>query len=250
MTLAQGSWPTYTEAALDSVRRERREINRECRAFQRFRRRIQAIETQAPRFGHPVVGVKRDLTSAEESVRETIEPEYHDTVMAVDHYDDVYADSFETSISAEFGADVLVLLSEATAFSPVIKQRLLEAAQQCIDSRRAFLETLQDECATLKDARSTVKEIREVIKEFDSTAVQGFTDTELSDRYDTLHKLSDECESWIQQRQENIHAHRVERSADMDADPDLCSYLYENLEVDYPVLATFADVLEIVSRYE
>lgn len=250
MTISQYTWPIYTDAALDSVRRERREVKRECQAFQGFRQRVQAIETQTPRFEQPVVGVKRDLASAEDSIRETIEPEYRDTVMAVDHYDDVYADSFSTSISAEFGADVLVLLSEATAFSLVIKQRLLEAAQQCIDSRRAFLETLQDEYATLKDARSTVQKIREVIKEFDSTAVQGFTDTELSDRYDTLHKLSDECESWIQQRQEEIHARWVERSADVDADPDLCSYFYEELEVDYPVLATFADIMETISRYE
>ncbi|XCF18282.1 hypothetical protein ABSL23_17090 (plasmid) [Halobacterium sp. NMX12-1] len=170
--------------------------------------------------------------------------------MAVDHYGDVYGDSFEASLSAEFGVDLLVLISEATTFSPLIKQRLLEAAQQCIDNRRVFLETLQDEFTTLKDAQSTGQEIREAIAELDSTESQGISDTELTDRYDTLHTLTDECESWIQQRQEEIHAHRIDRSADVDAHTDLCSYLYEGMEVDYPVLATFVDLLEIISQYE
>ncbi|CQH65030.1 uncharacterized protein HHUB_6047 (plasmid) [Halobacterium hubeiense] len=250
MTLAQGSWPTYTDAALDSVRQERREVERECRAFQRFRQRIQTVDTRTPRFERSVVGVNQNLTSEEKPVRDTIEPWYRDTVMAVDHYGDVYGDSFEASISAEFGVDVLVLISEATTFSPLIKQRLLETAQQCIDNRRVFLETLEDEFHTLKDAQSTVQEIREAIAEFDSTELQGISDTELTDRYDTLHTLSDECKSWIQQRQEEIHAHRINRSADVDAHTDLCSYLYEGLEVDYPVLATFVDILEIISQYE
>ncbi|MDS0478409.1 hypothetical protein [Natrinema sp. 1APR25-10V2] len=192
----------------------------------------------------------QNLTSEEKSIRDTIEPWYHDTVMAVDHYGDVYGDSFEASFSAEFGVDVLVLISEATTFSPLIKQQLLEAAQRCIDNRRVFLETLQDEFTTLKDAQSTVQEIREAIAELDSTESQGISDTELTDRYDTLHTLNDECKSWIQQRQEEIHAHRIDRSADVDAYTDLCSYLYEGLEVDYPVLATFVEILEIISRYE
>lgn len=250
MTLAQGSWPTYTDAALDSVRRERREVERECRAFQRFRQRIQTLDTQTPRFERSVVGVDQSLTSAEKSVRDTIEPWYRETVMAVDHYGDVYGDSFEASLSAEFGVDMLVLISEATTFSPLIKQRLLEAAQQCIDNRQVFLETLQDEFTTLKDAQSTVQGSREAIAELDSTESQGISDTELTERYDTLHTLNDECKSWIQQRQEEIHAQRIDRSADVDAYTDLCSYLYEDLEVDYPVLATFVDLLEIISQYE
>ncbi|MFC6616145.1 hypothetical protein ACFQAS_14645 [Halopenitus salinus] len=250
MTLAQGSWPTYTDAALDSVRRERREVERECRAFQRFHQRIQTVDTQTPRFERSVVGVDQNLTSEEKSIRDTIEPWYHDTVMAVGHYSDVYGDSFEESLSAEFGVDVLVLISEATTFSPLIKQQLLEAAQQCIDNRRVFLEALKAEFTTLKDAQSTGQEIREAIVELDSTESQGISDTELTDRYDTLHMLNDECKSWIQQRQEEIHAHRIDQSADVDAYTDLCSYLYEGLEVDYPVLATFVDILEIISQYE
>jgi hypothetical protein len=72
--------------------------------------------------------------------------------MAVDRYGDVYGDSFEACLNTAFGVDVLVLILEATTFSPLIKQRLLEATQQCIDNPLVFLATLQDEFTTLQGA--------------------------------------------------------------------------------------------------
>jgi hypothetical protein len=169
--------------------------------------------------------------------------------MAVDHYEVVYADSSEDSMNAEFGAD-LFMVSEAGNFSPVIKQRLLAAAQQCIHCRPAFLVTLKDEFTKLKDAQSPGQDIREAITEIDSTESHGNSDTELTDRCDTPPTINDECKSWLQRRQEEIHANRSELSAHVDAYTRLRSHLYEALEVDLPVFATFVDILEIISRYE
>ena len=244
------SLTTYTDAALDSVRQERSEVERECQAFRRFRQRIQSLETDAPQIEQPSVGVQQGLSYAEPSVRNVIEPCYRETVMAVDHYNDVYDDSFKTSISAEFGADVLLLISEASSFSPAIKQRLLHAAKRCIDSRRVFIETLEDEYATLTDALSTVRGIQETVVGIDDEELQGLLTTQLTSRYETLQSLTDECEEWLQRRQEQIHARRSERSSDEHGCTDLCSYLYETLEVAHPVLATFIDVVEIIRRYE
>ena len=98
--------------------------------------------------------MQQGLSYEQRSLRDEVESRYRETVMAVDHYDDVYDDSFEASINAEFGTDVLI--STASSISPVIKQRLLDAAQRSIDTRRLFLETLEDENATLTDARSEV----------------------------------------------------------------------------------------------
>lgn len=128
MTTGEPSWPTHLDAALESVRRERREVERECQAFRRFRKRTQGLKTTTPQIEQPSGGVSQRFSSAQQSVRDVIEPCYRETVMAVDHYDDVYADSFEASLSTEFGADVLLLISEATSFSLFIKQRLLGAA--------------------------------------------------------------------------------------------------------------------------
>ena len=250
MTLLRDSWPTYTDTALNRVRRERGEVERECQAFRRFRQRIRNLETRTPQIEQPSIGMHQGLSYAERSVRDVIEPCYRETVMAVDHYDDVYADSFEVSISAEFGTDVLIQISEASSFSPVIKQRLLDAAQRCIDSRRIFLETLEDEHATLTDAQSTVRGIRETVVEIDDGELHSLLVAQLTSRYETLQSLTDECEEWLQRRQEQLHARRVERSSDECDHSDLCSYLYDTLEVDHPILATFSEVMEVIYRYE
>ena len=250
MTVVRDSWPTYTDAALDSVRRERSEVERECQAFRRFRQRIQSLETRTPQIEQPSIGMQQRLSHAERSVRDVIEPCYRETVMAVDHYDDVYDDSFEASISAEFGADVLFLISAASSYSPIIKQRLLDAAQRCIDSRQVFLETLENEYATLTDAQSTVREIRQRVVELDDEELQGLSDTQLTSRYETLQSLTDECKEWLQRRQEQIHARRSDRSSDDHGCTNLCSYLYETLEVNHPILAILVEVMEIIHRSE
>ena len=249
MTVVQDSWPTYTEAALDRVRRVRSEVKRECQAFRRFRQRTQSLETRAPQIEQPSIGMQQRLSHAEQSVRDVIEPCYRETVMAVDHYDDVYDDSFEASISAEFGADVLFLISAASAYSPVIKQRLLDAAQQCIDSRQVFLKILEDEYATLTDAQSTVREIRQRVVKLDEE-LQGLSDTQPTSQYETLQSLTDECKEWLQRRQEQIHARRSERLSDDPSCTDLCSYLYQTLEVNHPILAILVEVMEIIHRFE
>lgn len=243
-------WPMYLESAFESVRRERREVKRECKAFRRFGQRIQSLETATPQFKQPSVEMQQGVSYAQRSARDVVEPCYRETVMSVDHYDEVYDDPFEASITAEFGADVLLLISNATSFSPVIKQRLLAAAQRCIDSRRLFLETLENESATLTDADSTVQKIRDTVVDIDDEESHELSATQLTSRFETLQMLTDECEERLQRRQEQLHVRRSERSSDSYGGTDLCSYLYETLDVDYPVLVTFVEVVEIVYRYE
>ena len=250
MTTEEPSWPTYLDAALESVRRERREVERECQAFRRFRKRTQSLKTDPPQIEQISGGAHQRFSSAQPSVRDVIEPYYRETVMAVDHYDDVYGDSFETSISAEFGADVLLLISEAMSFSQVIKQRLLGAAQQCIDRRRVFIETLETESAMFKDAQSTIQTIRNTVVEIDDEDLRDLSVTQLTSRQETLQSLTRKCEEWLQRRQEQIHVRRSERSSGERDYTTLCSYLYEPLDVDHPILATFVEVMEIIRGRE
>ncbi|WP_442908234.1 DUF7260 family protein [Halobacterium sp. KA-6] len=54
MTSGSLSWPTCLESAFESVRRERREVERECRAFRRLRQRIRSLETDTHKLNsHP-----------------------------------------------------------------------------------------------------------------------------------------------------------------------------------------------------
>lgn len=239
MTLKQDSWPTYMSAALDSVQQECSEIESECQAFRRFRQRIQRLEIRRPQIEKPSFDTQEIYSRSEYSVHGIIEPHYRETVMAVDHYDDVYDDTFETSIRAEFGVAVELLLSETTTFSPVVKQGLLDAVQQCIDNRQVFLETLNDESITLKEAQSGAQEIQQTVLEIDDEQLNTLSVTQQINRYETLQSLKDECEGWLRRRQEQLHDSHSKNTYGEDRNDDLYPYLYASLDVSHPVLSAF-----------
>ena len=242
MTLERDLWQTYIGAALDSVRQERSEIECECQAFRRFRQRIHSLESQSPQIEEPFLGRQEVCSQSGGPVRDMIEPHYRETVMAVEHYDDVYDDSFEASIGDEFGVDVERLLSETTTFSPVVKRGLLDAAQQCIDRRQVFLETLENEYVTLKEARARAHEIQQKVIEIDSEQLQDLSVTQQIERYETLQSLKDNCEEWLQRRQEQVHARRSKNAPVEGGSNGLYPYLYSSLDVSYPILSTFTEI--------
>lgn len=250
MKSGRPAWPTYLESAQETVRRECQQIERECLAFQRFRQRVHDFETATPQIGPLSVGMHQGFTCSQRSVRDRVEPWYRETVMAVDHYDDVYEDSFTTSFSAEFGTDVLHMISDASTFSSGIEGRLLNVAQQCIDSRQRFVDMLEDESATLSDAESNVRKIQHTIDKIDDEDGRCLSTAHVTSRFEALQSLNDECEEWLQRRQDQIRGRRFDRSSGASGGTDLCSYLYESLNVNHPILATFVDVMEIICRNE
>ena len=242
MTLERDSWQTYIGAALDSVRQERSEIECECQAFRRFRQRIHSLEFQSPQIEEPSLKMQEVCFESGRSVRDVIEPHYRETVMALDHYDDVYDDSFEASLSAEFGVDVELLLTEATTFSPLVKRGLLDAAQQCTGNRQVFLEMLDDEYVTLKETQSRVHKIQQTVSEIDEEQLHTLSPTQQTDRYETLQSLKADCEEWLQRRQEQIHDRRSKNAPVERGSSDLHPYLYSSLDVSYPILSTFTEI--------
>jgi hypothetical protein len=53
---------------------------------------------------------------------------YHETVMALAHYDDVYDDSLTTSLAQECGAEIATALGEETPLTALLQQRVSVAA--------------------------------------------------------------------------------------------------------------------------
>lgn len=242
MTLEPDSWSRDMEAALDCIRRERDEVECECRAMQRFRQRIQRLDTHTPQIEQPTFGTQQRLSPSRRLVRDRIESCYRETVMAVNHYDDVYGDSFEESVSIEFGTEIARQISEATSFSPIFQQHLLDATQRCITNRRIYVETLQDERTALKDAQSTVRKIRQMVLKINDEQLQCLSGTQLTTQYETLHSMRQECEGWLQSRQQQLHARLSKESPVADANTGLCPYLYASLDVTYPILSTFVAI--------
>ncbi|TQQ78754.1 hypothetical protein EGH24_12995 [Halonotius terrestris] len=214
------------------------EVKQECEAFKRFCQRIRTLETQIPQITQPSFRTQQIRSFSEQSVRDVIELCYRETVMAVDHYEQVYGNSFGDEISAEFGNNVAVLILEATLLSPLLKQRLLQAAQQCINSRRIFLKTLEDEQNTLKAAHSTCQKIQQTLFSNEDNSLNTLSNRRLIEQYESIRSLDDECEKWLHRRQQQIHDRRSTNSTKGEYRV-LCPYLYTSLDVTYPILTIF-----------
>ena len=242
MTVDTERWPDYTEAAVTTITQEIDEVRSECEAFQAFQQRVQELDASMKETQAPVLTEYQTRTSVEERV----ESLYQETVMDVSHYEEVYDDSVQESVSAEFGNEVKAAISQATGVSPQLQQLLLKAARRSILRRRVFLHTLSNEQTTVKDAWASLRETRTIVEELDCQPLFDSSFDDLIETRETLLCLEDDCRSWLNQRQDQLHDRQLSSNRGDDFEPDLCTYLYQPLEVTYPILATVIETIEIV----
>ena len=246
MTVDTERWSDYTEAAITTVTQEIDEVRRECESFQTFQQRVQELDTSPKEIQVPVRAQYQTRHQPRTSVEERVESLYQETVRDVSHYEAVYNDSVQESVSAEFGAEVKAAISEATGVSPQLQQLLLKVAQRSILRRRVFLDTLSDERTTLRDVQASLRKTRTTVEELDCQPLLDRSFDDLIEIRETLFCLEDDCRSWLNQRQDQLHDRQLSSSRIDDIEPDLCTYLYQSLEVTYPILATFIETVEII----
>jgi len=88
-------------AALDSLRHEYEEIRAERCGFERFVGRLEEIECERPKWTQ-VGGIDEPAGTRLETVREA----YRETVMSVEHYEEVYDKTLCEDVAAEFGSEI------------------------------------------------------------------------------------------------------------------------------------------------
>ena len=173
---------------------------------------------------------------------------YEDTVMGVSHYDEEYDDTVTDSMAEEFGPSISAALASGQPFTLVLKQQLMQAAQEAQEEREWFLEILDTEQTELQKARTHLETAED---ELESTTVglpseQSYG--ELIQGYERLREVEADCELLLDHRQkQRIDGHN---SVDTlrNTITDIQSYLYSALPVTYPVLADTTALLEKVRR--
>src|SRR5699024_2283759 len=68
---------------------------------------------------------------------------YRETIMAVDHYADVYDDTLKENRSQEFGPEVATTVLTSDQLTPQLRDRLGECSQQARESRHSLLQGLK-----------------------------------------------------------------------------------------------------------
>lgn len=210
--------------ARDRVRRDRREVRAELRALERFADRVEAIEagTDAPTAPAGVAALSRATPDTMGEVRDA----YRSTVMAVDHYDEVYGEGLAENVAAELTPEIADAMTGAATTVPAgFKSAVRSAVDTTADCRRSHLRLLGEEAQSLAEAESVLGEVIDAVE--DPTRSRRAAVARL--------------DAVAAGRQPEIH-----RRTGRASGHELCSYLYDEEPWTYPVLSAVATLRRTV----
>jgi hypothetical protein len=232
---------TRIDEARRVVAAERSTVSDEHDAFEAFDRRVADLSTVTVATEPPVMTDTHPSDSSLERVRSA----YAETVMSVPHYEAEYGDSVPESLAVEFGEDLAAAVVGGTALTPECRDAVRAAAAAARQERSDFLDVLDREAESLATAADAVADVRTTVEGLDDRPLptRGFDD--LRDCWSRLTDLEARTDAIGMRRQETIRGHR----GDLPGVPtDLTEYLYADLSVSYPVLATVADLGSDLAR--
>lgn len=211
-------------------------------AFTEFCRRVADVEVSSlqPDGGSqltvPVQAVRKRM---QPSGCDRIQQAYRDTLLAMSHYKDEYDESLREHMAHELGTAIADTIHTESRLTQPIKQTTLEASQQAATKREALLSQLEAERNALQTARSTLTEIATDLRTYNARPLQAYTFPDLREIYTFLDDAEAQCEQVATQRQTALHEddrtgpHRFELG-------DLQTYLYQEMDMTYPILADIA----------
>lgn len=229
------------DAARDCLRTERRRTIDEQEAFRAFERRIRRLDRQ----GAPAQKGAMDVKLASGSARglRSVRDAYEATVMSVPHYETEYGESFEQHVRVEFGPELAALLTRGTAFDTRARQAILAAASQAQETRETLANALDSEEESFATGTEELLPILDELAEYDPTQFSERSFGTLDAYRARLTVLEDHCETIVDRRQATLVDQRRTLALTID-DPDVPTYVYQNLETTYPIVSTAADALQ------
>lgn len=272
------------ETARGLLQEERDQVAAEKRAFARFEDRLDDIDPEASRISRGVNApaartVVRPVGSGGSDPLATVREAYRATVMAVDHFEDVYDETLGEHVASELGRDLAVgvIGGDSSGFTASFKRTLLSAVREARTSRGRLLDSFERERTSLDTARRDLRDI--VNGATDLTDAEGRSRTigkgrtagngrptgEIggteerraprserpgADANPCLADLRERCESVAADRQAAL-VRRVTHGSTLDGHA-LCEYLYQEADWTYPVLTattTLAADLGAVGRH-
>lgn len=211
-------------------------------AFERFRRHVAAIETpQTPTDGsHKLQGapqpIKATSPSSTAGSLDTIQQVYRDTVMGVPHYEEEYGEPLEQCLALEFGEELAVAVTTNSRLTRYLQQSIVQAVDEAEARRARFVPRLQTEIDALKDADRTLSKIQTEYEALTGQIDSNQSVDEIRETHRRLERCRTNCEGVLDERQThraNGHMTQPHTSELVD----LHEYLYQPLDVTYPVLS-------------
>lgn len=209
------------ESAAADVEREYADVEAELDAYERFRDRVAGIDTVSTPQSPESTAKPQGLEGQREAV-ERLRTAFRETVMGVEHYDEVYGESLVEHAAAELSAEAAVVFrrEHTTSFTEMTRRVLTSTVSRAVEQRETFLDTLAEERDFLESSWTAL--------------------ADLLDDYETVTPadrgwgtVTDELDDLAAERQAVLR----NRTASVRTDGhELCEYLYREHEWTYPVL--------------
>jgi hypothetical protein len=233
-------------AAVAAIDDEYGRVEDEQTALSRFAQRLSRISTaqpmaaQANAVGNTVQFVER---SGAGGGMADVRRAYEETVMAVDHYEEDYNEPLPEHLASEFGENVAGTVVASSDLSPQLKQALVSGCQEGRAQRDQYLEGLRREETQLEQMAEQFERAAALTDEVDGQRLRRRPFEDLQDRLDRLDTQRAAVATTLDDRQKHLQEGVRFGWERRDAD-SVYRYLYEDLDVTYPVLADGTRLLD------
>lgn len=237
---------THVRSARSVATEERERVLDEAKAFTDFAQQVAELEAgPAGSVGRPAGTATMVETTAATATTPLgdVEQAYRETVMSVPHYEQEYDEPLAQNMAAEFGEDVASAVVTGQALTPQLKGTLLQRSSRSHRLRVALLDHLDAETDDLAEAAADYDRIAASMDRIQSERLDDTSFENLLAEWYLLEDRERECTDRLQKRQETVHSRRGLAKHLSDA-PTMEEYLYEPLDVTYPVLADGTSLLE------
>jgi hypothetical protein len=236
----------YLDAARPIVSEERSRTAAEREAFLAFAQQVADLSPAPSATSEISVGggaLAHRATEGQSTGLDAVRRAYRDTLMALDHYEDDYDEPLAANMAVELGEDIAGMIETGSELSAPLQQALVAQAKAAAAERARFMDSLNREAEDLRNAEQIFSTIEKGLEQHQSVNLHKATFGELSVKLETLDELENQCEAVLSDRQVSCRDHPIDRATSAEA-PSLLDYLYEPLEVTYPVLATGTELLD------
>ncbi|WP_227377599.1 DUF7260 family protein [Haladaptatus halobius] len=216
-------------------------LQAEIDAFEDFLDRLAAIPPHPYRTdGGSLQETVRFPSQAEYTFQGAVETAYYETVLAVDHWKDEYGEETPLeSITNEFGADVAAGLTGGSAtWSQLLWNELQDASEAAIETRQQTLPILAAERQRLEELHGSLAEIG------DELAAIERGEYLFAERSDRLGTIQEQLEELTHDQQAYLHQRKTSN------ENLFTSYIYADIETDYPGLAALATARQLFDQIE
>lgn len=223
---------------------ERTRIANEAEAFATFARRVADVDvvTAPVTDGGPTTTMAIDAPKPDGGI-ETVREAYRDTVMSVPHYESEYDESLATNMGLEFGEAVADAVDRGTTLTPQLKETLVEQSRTARRQRMALLRQLGSECEILEEAETTLRPCRRSANRLEEASLEDYSFGDLTAEWRLLGDRLEAAETLLEDRQELVQKRERDTGVRPD-DPSFEQYLYDPMDVTYPILSEATSLVE------